>query len=843
MAPLVGRASELQEAAAALRAGSVVVIAPAGEGKSRLAREALAAEAAGGAFTAWVQATRSAAAIPLAAFVGLLPEDARVDDVHSGSLDALRKQADGRRIVLAVDDAPRLDPVSAALVLHLAEREVCVLATVRSGEALPDAIAAVAESAHRIELGPLDPVAVDAFVEGLLGGPADEMARHWVRETSGGNALYVEELVSGAVESGALSAAHGLWRLTGKPSVSTSLRELLTTRLEDLDSAQRAPLELLSLCEPLAHAELTALTSPSALRDVEQRGLVALEPDGAARLGHPLFGEVVAGTLPVLRGRRLRVQLADALERRSPRAPGDTLRVARLRLDAGAELPDVLRLDAAEAANGAGDPDLAAELVAPVAGLRAAMALARAHILRNGNAEAEAVLARAEPLAPGEPLAFPYVQQRAWNLTWKLRRLEDAVALLDRALTWSPDPAWTGRVALARRMETAINEGYSVVAELEPALADPTLPDGERFNLEAFAAMSALFAGDGETAAAIALRTCASLDPDSPLGVAAFAVAGQIEQETGEGAADMRAQAVTVLRARVRRGDHDGAALAATALGYRELMRGRYRDAALHLAEAETHAARHDHAGVLLYVRAYQVGVASALGDFEGAQTAMAGVDAALGGGAPLARELPQVLRARGWAARLRSDAEAGDVFVAGAAQIEQLPVHSAHLLYEALRCGVDVAAELRAATARSRSRLVAAFAAHAAARAHGDGPGLLAVAEQLAGMERVCFAMEAATEAAARFLDEARHDSARRAAARAAELHQPDQGTEPPVIDGLDAPAVALTPREQQIVQLVRRGLSNPQIAERLAISVRTVENLVYRAMIKSGVSDRRRL
>jgi DNA-binding NarL/FixJ family response regulator len=102
---------------------------------------------------------------------------------------------------------------------------------------------------------------------------------------------------------------------------------------------------------------------------------------------------------------------------------------------------------------------------------------------------------------------------------------------------------------------------------------------------------------------------------------------------------------------------------------------------------------------------------------------------------------------------------------------------------------------------------------------------------------------MEVAAEAADAFLREGRSDSARRAAARAGELHTPGQGTEPPIIDGLDGPAVALTPREAQIVELARQGLTSPQIADRLVLSARTVEAHLYRGMSKLGVTDRRQL
>src|ERR1700729_1122985 len=81
--PLVGRDQELAEIAAARADGAcrgVVVIAQAGVGKSRLAREAQAAAEREGALTEWVQATRSAATVPLAAFADLVSDEVRSDD-------------------------------------------------------------------------------------------------------------------------------------------------------------------------------------------------------------------------------------------------------------------------------------------------------------------------------------------------------------------------------------------------------------------------------------------------------------------------------------------------------------------------------------------------------------------------------------------------------------------------------------------------------------------------------------------------------------------------------------------------------------------------------------------
>ena len=149
----------------------------------------------------------------------------------------------------------------------------------------------------------------------------------------------------------------------------------------------------------------------------------------------------------------------------------------------------------------------------------------------------------------------------------------------------------------------------------------------------------------------------------------------------------------------------------------------------------------------------------------------------------------------------------------------------------------------MRAAHARCDAGLVDGYVAHVEARAAGDGAALLAAAEALDAVGATRFACEAAAHAAEAFAAEGRDDSARRAAARCRELHVPDQGGTLPAMPGLDPAGAVLTAREAQLVELAARGLSNAEIAERLVLSVRTVESHLYRAMHKLGVTDRRDL
>ena len=177
---LIGRAGELERVAGARAAGvpGVVLAAGAGVGKSRLARAALTAAQQAGAVTVWIQATRSAASVPLGAFASVIPAGVRSDDLFEllrGAGAALGELAGMRPLVVGVDDAQLLDPVSAALVLHLTSAtDAFVLATVRTGEPCPDAIVSLWKDAgaQRLELAQLDKAQTAELVESIVGGGA-----------------------------------------------------------------------------------------------------------------------------------------------------------------------------------------------------------------------------------------------------------------------------------------------------------------------------------------------------------------------------------------------------------------------------------------------------------------------------------------------------------------------------------------------------------------------------------------------------------------------------------------------------------------------------------------------
>lgn len=171
--PLVGRDDVLAHVRGLLRRPALtglVLVGPAGVGKTRLATECLALGEEVRMVAAKVVASRAAAAIPLGALAPLLPPEvaAAGPGMVPRAQEALAGLGGDRRLLLMVDDAHNLDEASALVVRHLAaSASSFVVATVRTGEQAPDPVTALwAEAQARA-----------AVLQAVAGRPRDAMAR------------------------------------------------------------------------------------------------------------------------------------------------------------------------------------------------------------------------------------------------------------------------------------------------------------------------------------------------------------------------------------------------------------------------------------------------------------------------------------------------------------------------------------------------------------------------------------------------------------------------------------------------------------------------------------------
>ena len=139
------------------------------------------------------------------------------------------------------------------------------------------------------------------------------------------------------------------------------------------------------------------------------------------------------------------------------------------------------------------------------------------------------------------------------------------------------------------------------------------------------------------------------------------------------------------------------------------------------------------------------------------------------------------------------------------------------------------------------KTSLAEAIAEHARGLADHDGDLLDAAADRFADMGALALAADAAAQAAREHARARQLWKQIKSSTRAHKLAE-QGGIRTPAVDGAASP-LPITAREREIVNLVAAGLSNRQIADRLVVSVRTVEGHVYRIFAKLGIDDREQL
>jgi DNA-binding NarL/FixJ family response regulator len=138
---------------------------------------------------------------------------------------------------------------------------------------------------------------------------------------------------------------------------------------------------------------------------------------------------------------------------------------------------------------------------------------------------------------------------------------------------------------------------------------------------------------------------------------------------------------------------------------------------------------------------------------------------------------------------------------------------------------------------------LMPARVTHAAALVCEDAAGLEASSAQFVECGAVLLAAEAAADAAVAWRRQGHLRRATGAERHANALAARCENPRTPALTTAVPTRTALTPRELQIARLAAAGLANKEIATRLCLSHRTVENKLHAAYHKLGVVGRAEL
>ena len=767
------------------------------------------------------------------------------------AVDSLRAAAAGRPIVLAVDDVHLLDPPSAALLLLLVHEGATMLGTLRSGEPVPPPISALWTEGlvDHAELSPLSIKESNDLLAGLLGGPVESATALRLARLSDGNPLLLRELVMAAKSGGEMVRTFGLWRWTGRLALAPTLTDLVDHRIGKLPAGIRDVVDLVAFGEPIGLVPLMATATPADVEAAEDRGLIRVVVDDRrldVRLAHPLYGEIVRRRCPVIRTRRLLETLADLIEGTGARRRDDLLRLAVWRLDSGTAQDSAMLLDAAgqafarfdmglaqrlgEAARQAGggypavellatilmfcdQPDRALALLDDTAAeaatpqLRGRRLTVRAMIRFSGQGDPAAV----DELADGagdEHDAGALARIRACESLMRLQRGEwgAAVTLANRVVT-EPAASVADR-AMAQCVLAFVAAARGKLLRCEELLAEVDARTAQ-WRRDSPAVQYVLEMARG-TRVGIAL----DIDGMDAIVAAEFADLAQLgEFRFGSGYTSMILAHSAWLRGRT------GDALRASEQACAALGSTRIYDGHAHASRALAAALRGE---TDVAVAALQV--ADSRPDaclrhlYPWREQVRAWVLAATG-------DLPAAVRTlQSLNARLCGDGLSGNELLAQ---------------HDLVRLGrADLAADRMAELLRTGADgpMAPLLLRHAQASADGSGAELLAVAHDFADRGLYVFAAEAGAAAVSRLRAE-RDPAAVAASTLLADILSRCDTLRTPMLLAVQP---VLTPRERQVAELAAVGVRSREIADRLFLSTRTVENHLQRVYAKLGVSGR---
>jgi DNA-binding CsgD family transcriptional regulator len=852
---LTGRSEEMRAIEAAIVASDVsgiVVGGAAGVGKSRIAREALSAAVSRGCEGRWAVGTSSARTLPLGAFTAWA-QSGVTDTVQlvRGVIESLTAAPAGTPVVVGVDDVHRLDDLSTFVVQQIAQRGAAKLVlTVRDGEPIPAAVQEIWTGGQfdRLDLQPLSLDETTNLLSATLGGSMDPDADQRLWTLTRGNVLYLRNIVEQEVADGRLEMQNGYWRWIGDPVVAPGLVELIESRIGDLPAPVADVIDALAVGEPIELAALTRITGPAAVEEADTRGLMTLETVAGAievRVAHPLYGEVRRERAAPTRLRRLRGLLAAELAASDDR---DDVRlvVRRATLSLDSDLtPDAdLLVRAAHGAVWLADLPLADRLAEAAirAGAGPEANFVRAHALSwlSRGEEADTVLAelRTSELTEGDHARSAFLQ--ASNMLWVLADPARAKDLIDDAArATSPEARGYIDAFLTVYWFAMDQPGLAMEASKDLALEDlPAVVDAE-----IAWTLAAISADAGRTTEAVAIAdagyTVATRSFDAPqmrfniadAHISALLLSGRVSD-----AVDV-AERVRQLAA-----DLPGTAhlLGAAVAGRAALGAGRLDTACLLL----------EHAAVALSDSGYDIGwgyryhvpLSTALairGSPREAAAALATLD-----------NLQRPFRsldyerslARAWLAAGQGAVSEGIAILLAAAEragangqfaAEVICLQTATQFGD--RSGAPRLRELEAIVEGPRVGLAAWFAE---ALRDADAAELAAVSEEFERVGDVVAAVDAAAHAAIAYRHQDLRGSALGCSTRADALAEQCGASTPALRQATES--LPLTDREREIAMLIGEGSSNREVAARLTLSLRTVENHIYKAMAKTGTTSR---
>lgn len=362
-----GGARDRHELAGALDlARGLFLSGPAGIGKSHLAERLASEREAAGAAVVSVRATVGSAELPFGAFASHLDSaDRPVASMFIDVRRALTTLAGDRSLLLVVDDIHLLDDASAAL-LHqfVADGQAKLICTARTGHRPPPGVLELVQTGalHRHEVEALGLDGMQLHAGELLGCPLEASTAERVLAVTGGNPLFVQELLLSSLEQRRVHREGGEASTIELPADAPRLVDLVRARLADLSPDDLDAMRHIAFAEPCDPDELASVADADRLLRLESAdAIVTSEHRGqlVIRVAHPIYGEVLRASTGLLQRRAILGTLATDLAARGVSRPADVIKLARLAVDGGIPVEAAVLRKALPPTMQAGQLDLA----------------------------------------------------------------------------------------------------------------------------------------------------------------------------------------------------------------------------------------------------------------------------------------------------------------------------------------------------------------------------------------------------------------------------------------------------------------------------------------------------
>ncbi|XAS67938.1 LuxR C-terminal-related transcriptional regulator [Micrococcaceae bacterium Sec5.7] len=764
-------------------------------------------------------------------------------------------------MLLVVDDAHHLDESTASIVVDMISAGwASVLAAGRPRPGLPQSLNQLWYDglAERIDLLPLDRDQAAEMMAHVLDGTVPMWTVQCLWSASGGNPLLLDCLLDDAIAGGVLVKRNGIWLLLGHlPADGARLAGVVSKDLLRRTSEEQDALKLIALAEPVNRSMIEEVCGAAVVRSLLDQQVIT-EHTGVPselRLWHSLIGEAIRRHVSISRSLQLRQKLSNHPDAQ-PASPEGQLRWVEWSLECGLDVPDPELLRAASLAlamfSNTSTRNLASHISDPALLPHAQVVIGRALFNAGDYGEAARLLDACWLQLEAHPDAAHILMLRAsahlaLGQSAELLREESRdqhSATAGNAVDGVAGIPWQDRIHALLDLAAAGDHAgiQQIIRELE---SETSGPSGAAAHTIALALLAQTLAASGcaEQGVTAAIAAAAELPglQDGPYFFNEFVLVRLVMAYLGIGDWTSAERELAGYSAQQTQGATTFGGSIEVLRGLALLRQGRMERAYQILLPATEALRVNDPLQQFQLSAALGFYAAARLGDTDQAKRLEMDYEAARNAGGP--GELLEAAYAAAASEYLDRDGK-GLAELHALATTDGVVIRSATLLECLTLCsdlGDHSVMPLISTLAETvEGQRAAGWRSLAQAWESGDADFLMGTASELEESGLVNLAREAYAKAGALLETSGERRRARQAVALREKCDHElgERFRESPFID---APAmVHLTRREQDIVELAVKGLTDKEIAQQLMVSVRTVEGHLYRSYVKLGVRRR---